>query len=179
MATLPVPTLAASAAVPAFTPITLMGSPSTSVSRPPATEPLRITPLAASTFSVAPWFTAPVSACATGAGLVTVKLKPCVIAALWLSVAVTTTAYTPPVPPWLALWFSVPVMAPVLVSMLRPAGRLDAEYVKTLLESLSVKASTVAMLTTVESACVSGLKVPTAVGASFVPVMVTVTLWSA
>ena len=75
--------------------------------------------------SVASSLTALVSGCATGAGLVAVKVKVWLIVAPWLSVAVTVMLYTPslPGPPWLASGFSVPVIRPLTGSIDRPVGR--------------------------------------------------------
>ncbi len=77
---------------PVRTLVTVRVSPSGSLSRPEEVAPLSTTPLAAVTLREASSVTAPASSAATGAGLVTVRVKVWVTEPPWPSLAVTTMA---------------------------------------------------------------------------------------
>ncbi|CAM3667010.1 hypothetical protein BOFL111202_17735 [Bordetella flabilis] len=94
-------------------------SPSGSLSRPaPCGLPVSTLPeTVVSSVLVAVSFTA------TGPGLVTLQSKVSETEAPLASVAVTTTWYTPLLPPCEAEWSMLPLMTPVLGSITRPGGR--------------------------------------------------------
>jgi hypothetical protein len=64
-----------------------------------------------------------VSAFATGAGLLTLSVKPCWAEPPRPSLAVTTTVKTPPLAACEAPAVRVPEITPVLALMLKPGGR--------------------------------------------------------
>ena len=155
--------------VPTFpaTPLTALTasvSPSGSVSSAPSVRTLPV----AVAFSVVE----PLSSVAVGAGLATFQVKVCEVAAPLGSVPVIVTEYGPVT---LALAAIVPVMTPVVGWMLSPGGSPADVNVNVSLPSGSLKLAETSSVTTCESVLFCGARA-VEVGASFVPVTVTVTV---